>query len=108
MLIRHTLTFTDDQKIVIVSENTTSDYPQIEEAFRNELAALEGLPDDPMIEVTETYHVPGDYMYKDKGILENIIDQSRDLTRSESCFTCVSVCRDGDACCPLLPMDLTS
>lgn len=72
------------QQIVIVSENTTSDYPQIEEAFRNELAALQGLPDDPMIEVTETYHVPGDYMYKDKGILENIIDQSRDLTRSKS------------------------
>lgn len=68
---------------MIVSENTTSDYPQIEHAFREELKALSGEKDDPQIEVTETYHVPGDYMFKDKGILENIIESSRHLTRSE-------------------------
>lgn len=68
---------------MIVSENTTSDYPQIEEAFRNDLKAVSGLPDDPHIEITETYHIPGEYMVKDANMLENIVQDSREKTRSE-------------------------
>lgn len=69
-----------------MSENTTSDYPQIEEAFREELKALSGIPDDPQIVITETYHIPGDYMVKDADLLKSIVDASRDKTRSKILF----------------------
>ena len=69
---------------MLVAENTTSDYSQIEEAFRSELKALSGTPEDPLIQITKTYHVPGDYMVRDIDILEHIVSDSHDKTRSKA------------------------
>lgn len=61
----------------------THDYPQIEEAFKKEIQSLSGLPDDPEIEITATYNVPSDYIIRHGQVLEDIIDKSKDQTRSK-------------------------
>lgn len=72
-------------KIIILADNYSSDYKEIEDAFKNDVKNYNKVHKDTSeeIKVTAIYSIPDDYVTIDNSQLERIVLESYEKTRSK-------------------------